>query len=219
MSLVNARLRLGGARFRPTAQPFQLRMHAVLQRLLPFFLRVQVQLLGLQERAVIPFHAERAIFVSAVQFHHFVRDVLQEITIVADHHARKRRVPQNGFKPLNPGKVQMIGGLIEKQDVRRLHQGLGDGQTFAPATRQCRGLRIKIGNSRAAQRLRKARRAFSFGNRRSLQSALNDRANRHTRSKFRNLRDVAQPRSFADRHIPAVRLDAPIQHLQQRRFP
>ncbi len=108
-------------------------MHAVFQRLLPFFLRVQVQLLGLQERAVITFHAECAIFVSAIEFHHLVCDVLQKIAVVADHHARELRIPKNGFEPLNPSEIQVVRGLVEQKNVRRLHQSLGDREPFAPA--------------------------------------------------------------------------------------
>src|SRR6266481_2947150 len=50
------------------------------------------------------------------------------------------------------------------------------------------------------------------------EAALDDGANRHALSKLRNLRDVTEPRALANRHIPAVRLDAADEDLQQRRL-
>jgi hypothetical protein len=41
---------------------------------------------------------------------------------VADHHAGERRVLQKRFQPLNSGKVQVIGGLVEQQNFGRLRQ-------------------------------------------------------------------------------------------------
>ena len=152
MRFINARLGLRSSRLRSPAKPFELGVNAVLQRLLPLFLRVQVQLLGLQECAVISLHAERAILVSAIEFHHLVRDVLQEITVVADHHARECRVLQNGFEPLNPRKIQVVGGLVQEQNVRRLDQGLGNGKALAPTAGERRGVGVKIRKTSAPQR-------------------------------------------------------------------
>ena len=74
---------------------------------------------------------------------------------MADHHARERRVLQNGFEPLNPRKIQVVGGLVQEQNVRRLDQGLGNGKPFAPAAGERRGMRVKIRKTRAPQRFGK----------------------------------------------------------------
>ena len=55
--LIDPRFRFRSPRLRPSAQPINLRMHAILQRLLPVPLRMQIQFLGFQERAVISGHA------------------------------------------------------------------------------------------------------------------------------------------------------------------
>ena len=72
---------------------------------------------------------------------------------MADHDARERRVLKQGFEPLDSGKVQMVGGLVEKQNVGPLHQPLGDPEAFAPATRQGCGGGFKVDKTGAAQRL------------------------------------------------------------------
>src|SRR5258708_6871853 len=197
-------------------QPFELRVNAVLQRLLPFFLRVQVLFLRFKECAVVSAHAQRAILIGPIEFHHFVCDVLQEITVVADHHARERRVLQNGFEPLNPREVQMVRGLVQQKNVRRLDQSFGDGKAFSPAAGERRGVRIKIGKARAAQRFGKARSALGVGTGASFESGFDDGANRPARRKLRNLRYGTESRTLANRHTPAVWLDAADKHPQQR---
>ena len=112
----------------------------------------------------------------------------------------------------------MIGGLVEKQNVRRLDQGFGNRQAFAPAAGERRGLHVKIRKAGAAERLGESRDALRFGNCRAFQRVLDDGANRHAGRKLRNLRDVTESRAFANRHVAAVRFDAADEHFQQRGF-
>ncbi len=44
----------------------------------------------------------------------------------------------------------MIGGFVQEQNVRRLNQRFGNGETFAPAAREGRGVRVKIRKARTA---------------------------------------------------------------------
>ena len=115
---VDARLGLGAAGPGTAAQPFQFRVHAIGEGVLPLSLRVEVLFFLLQKPAVVSFDAEHAVHIDAIEFHHLARNVFQKVAIVADDDARERRVLKQGFKPLNPGKVQMVGGLVEKQNVR-----------------------------------------------------------------------------------------------------
>src|SRR6266513_1392014 len=50
----------------------------VFQGLLPLLLRMQVLFLGLQKLAVISGHAQRSVFISAIDFHHFIGNIFQE---------------------------------------------------------------------------------------------------------------------------------------------
>ena len=106
------------------------------ERVLPLSLRVEVFLLRLQKRAVVSAHAQKTVGVDAVEFDHVVGHIFEKIAIVADHDARERRVLQECFEPLDAREVQMIGRLVEQQDVRLLHEGLGNRQALAPAAGQ-----------------------------------------------------------------------------------
>src|SRR5260370_11247102 len=112
----------------------------------------------------------------------------------------------------------MVGGLVQEQNIRRLHQSFSNREPLAPAARKRRSVCIQIRKARAAKRFRKTRSALRIGNCRAFESFLDDRANRHSRREFRNLRDIAEPRPLANRHVPAVRLDAADKHLEQCRF-
>jgi len=92
VSFIDARLGFGCAGFRSAAQPFEFRVYAVFQRLLAFFLRVQIFFLRFQEGAVVSAHAQRAVFIGAIEFHHFIDDVFQKIAVVAYYDARKSSI-------------------------------------------------------------------------------------------------------------------------------
>ena len=79
---------------RPAPQPFQFRVHTVFEGFLPLLLCVQKRFLGLQKRAVVSLHAQRAIFVNAIELHHLVGHVLQKIAVVTHHYADERLILQ-----------------------------------------------------------------------------------------------------------------------------
>ena len=58
---------------------------------------------------------------------------------MADHYAGERRVRKKCFDPLDAGEVQMIGWLVEQQNVRLLRERGGNRQAFSPAAgkRRC----------------------------------------------------------------------------------
>ena len=54
----------------------------------------------------------------AAQFRHpGDRHVFQKISIVTDHHGRERRVPQQVFQPLDSRQIQVVGGLVQQQNI------------------------------------------------------------------------------------------------------
>ncbi len=130
---IDARFRFGGSGLGAAAQPLDFRVHQIFQRFLALALRVQILLFGFQKSAVVSVHAQIAVLVGAGQFHHRGGHVFQKVAVVADHHARKGRVLQKRFQPLDSGKVQVVGGLVEQQNIRRLHQAFDNRQALAPA--------------------------------------------------------------------------------------
>ena len=80
-------------------------MNAVLERLLPLALCVQVFLFCFEERAVVSADTQKTILIHASKLNHFRRDVFQKIAIVADHDAREWRILQKRFQPINSGEV------------------------------------------------------------------------------------------------------------------
>ena len=137
---------------------------------------------------------------------------------MADHHASERRILQHRFEPLDPGKIQMVGRLVEQKNVRLLHQRRADRQALAPAARQCRRGRFKVRKARAPQRLGDPRSPLRLRNRDLFESLLDHRPDRVLRREFRNLRDEAEARALADRYFPVVRLHAAVKNFEQSRL-
>jgi hypothetical protein len=115
--LIDARLGLSRPCFRSSPQPLDLRVNQVLQGLLPLRLGMEEFLFLLQKGAVIPVHAQQPVGIYPVEFCHIRHHILEKVAVMAYHHAGKRRLLEKIFKPLDSGEVQMIGGLIEQQDV------------------------------------------------------------------------------------------------------
>ena len=137
---------------------------------------------------------------------------------MAHDYAGERRILKDGFEPLNPGKVQMVGGLIEKQNVRPLHQPLGDAEAFAPAAREISGGGFKIHETGAAKRLGGAGRPLHQGDGCSFQCFLHDGSDRLPRRKIGHLCDIAEPAALACRDIAAIRFYATLENLKQSRL-
>src|SRR5438876_6970587 len=97
-------------------------MNAVRQRLLTFTLGVEILFFRLKKVGVIALHSKKPVFVDAGKFNEFGRDIVEQISIVANHDASEGRALQDRFKPFNAGKIQMVRRLVEKQDVGCLNR-------------------------------------------------------------------------------------------------
>src|SRR2546427_833730 len=97
--LLDAPLRLGGARLGTAAEPLDLAPHGVGQRFLIGLLSTQKLVAARQELAVSPVGLEQAIGIDAVQLEHARCHVLQEVAIVAHHEACPRALGQNVLEP------------------------------------------------------------------------------------------------------------------------
>ncbi len=137
---------------------------------------------------------------------------------MADHHAGKRRVLQKRLQPLDSGKIQMVGGLVEQQDVRRLHQPFGDRQAFAPAAGERRRGRSKsVKPARPSVSAMRAARSVWRNVRAIKRRSITDRTV-SLGANSGNLRHAAKPGALADGHFAGVRLHAAVKNLEQRRF-
>ena len=60
-----------------------------------------------------------------VDVHDVGADGVEEVAVVADHNHRALKVQQEVLQPVHRVDVQVVGGLVQQQDVRIAEQGLG----------------------------------------------------------------------------------------------
>ena len=137
---------------------------------------------------------------------------------MADDHAGKRCVPQNGFEPLDAFQVEVVCGLVEQKNIRLLHQSGGDGQPLAPTAGKRISDCIVIFKTGTPEDLRKAPSAFVLRNMRLMKRFFNDRANGFVRLKLRYLCDRTQACAFTQRYVTVIRFDASGENLDQGGF-
>jgi hypothetical protein len=70
--------------------------------------------------------------------------------VVADNDAGKGCILEHRLEPLDSGQVEMIGGFVEHQDVRLLHQRLDNGEPLFPSAGKAAGHDRKSMNPGAA---------------------------------------------------------------------
>jgi hypothetical protein len=119
-----APLVLAGPGPRPALEPFKLDaedgaplLFRALPRLLPFGLTLQKLRVG----AGVLVDAPR------VDLHDRGADGVQKIAVVGDHEEAEGGILEQGFQPFDGIEVEVIGRLVEKQEVCALRQGAGQG--------------------------------------------------------------------------------------------
>ncbi len=110
--------------------------HAIFERVLMFLLRVQMRLFGFEKGAVVPFHAQHAVRIGAIELDHIAGDIFEEVAIVAHDNARELRVLK---QPLRARQFRRDrGGWWARRGAGRPaieRARLGNRETFAPARR------------------------------------------------------------------------------------
>src|SRR5208337_223155 len=119
---------------RSAAEPLDFCVNQILQRLLTPGLRVQEFFFLLQKLAVVAVDAEGAIGINAIELDHVGGDVFEKVAVVADDYAGECRSLQQIFEPGDSGKIEMVGGLVEQENVGMLHQGVDNGVTLLTAS-------------------------------------------------------------------------------------
>ena len=128
---------------------------------------------------------------------------------MADRDVGKGSVSKNALKPLNAGKIEMIGRLVEEQNIRRLHQRFRDAETLAPPTRQFDGRGFKVRKAGFAEGFRHSRRTLFGGDARVFEGLFNDRAHGVAGGKVGNLANIAHAGALARRNSPSSGLTRP----------
>ncbi len=123
-------------------------------------LLAQIHLLLLGE-ALGALHFEGRV-VAAIQTHFLVLDMrdmahhrVEEIAIVGNQQQSAGITLEPVFQPVGGIEIEMIGRLVEQQQIARAHQGLGKIQTDAPATGEFadRPRAIGLAEAQAVQQL------------------------------------------------------------------
>ena len=163
----------------PAAKPRDFVLDEVLQRLLAFALGVEKFFLLFQKRGVAAAGAQEAVRIDAAQFDHLVGDVLEEVAVMADDDGGERCVLQQLLQPCDASEVEMVGRLVEQQNVGLLYQRFGDGQTLPPAAGECRRFLLEVFEAGAAECFAGAGLPFGFRDAAgTLQRGVNHFANR-----------------------------------------
>jgi hypothetical protein len=102
--------------------------------------------------------AEIAFGIAAIQLHHAARDVLQEVPVVADQQQGKAGGREHLFEPQHAFQIEMIGRLVQQQDIGLLDPLAADRQALEPAAgegaRALRGIgKAQLGQHRADPRV------------------------------------------------------------------
>src|SRR5258706_5190736 len=108
-------------------------MNQILERFLTLGLRLQEFFFLLQKVEVAAVNTQRTIGINAIELDHIGRDILQEVAVVAHDDAGKGSLLKQVFEPCDSGEIEMVGRLVEQEDVRMLHQGLDNRETLLPA--------------------------------------------------------------------------------------
>ena len=160
---VDARFGFATAGLGTSAEPFDFGVDAVFEGLLMARLGVHPLLFHFEKVGVGAGDTENSVGIDAGEFGGFVGYVFEEITVVGDDDTGERGLGKKLFEPLDSGKVEVVGGLVEKQNLGGGDQGLSDGEALTPASGE--RLRVSPKSSKPARpRFMQARIALQGGN-------------------------------------------------------
>src|ERR1700675_530561 len=76
---------------------------------------------------------EGTVRINAIELDHVGGDILQKVAIVAHDYAGEGRALKQVFEPGDSEEVEMVGGFVEQENVRMLHQGFDNREPLLPA--------------------------------------------------------------------------------------
>jgi hypothetical protein len=180
---------------------------------------------------------------AALQMQDLVDRALQEVAVVADHDHGARIMREMILEPQRALEVEIVGGLVEQQQVGRCEQGRGQGDAHAPAagelgagTQLVGGGKAEAGEDRGGTAGRRMRidvdeagldlgnpvrigGALGFGEQRvALEIGLEHDGDQALRAVRGFLRQAADPPARRQAHRAVLGRELAADHLEQRRF-
>ena len=150
LRLLDSAAGFGGAGFGAALEPFDFAAHPAGERGL-FATLVLEELLALfEELAVGTVHAEDAAGEGVVELDDAVGGVFEEVAVVGDDEEAETGLREIVFQPFDAVDVEVVGGLVEQEQVGLLDQAAGDGEAFAPAAGQGGGELVAVGEADGA---------------------------------------------------------------------
>jgi hypothetical protein len=200
------------------AQPLSLDLDAVLERILQLGLGFEILGFAFQESGVGTFDAQQAIGIDAVQLHDLGGNIFEEVAVVADQDAGEGGGGQGLFEPGDAGEVEMVGGLVQQQDVGAGHHGLGDGEALAPASAEGRGLGGDVGEADASAGFAQTAFALRFRHAAGFEGAFEHVTDGHAGREGRLLAHIADARTLSGGDVAGVGVFFSGEHSEQRRL-
>ena len=136
LGLVDPRLGLARAGAGLAREPVELAAHAVPERLLVGGLAGEQLVLLLEVAAVAAAHVEEARGEGAVQLDHAPGDGFEEVAVVAHRDEGLGLARQQLLEPEDAVDVEVVGGLVEQQQLGLAHELARDGEPLLPAARE-----------------------------------------------------------------------------------
>ena len=144
---VEARLALGLTRARRHADPLELALQRLLTLALGLLLLGQPLLLLVEPRGVVALPRDA---LAAIELENPLGRVVEEVAVVRHRHHGALVFLEEPFEPRHRLGVEVVRGLVEQQQVRRLEQQPAERHAAALAARQRRDVGLR---RRAAQRV------------------------------------------------------------------
>jgi hypothetical protein len=100
----------------------------------PFFLPLQLAALAFETRVIAAPEGELGL----IEMQDMVGHLVQEIAVMADDQDRRGIMGEIVDQPERAFEIEIVGGLVEQQNVRRRKEHGGEGHAHAPAPRKFR---------------------------------------------------------------------------------
>ena len=149
---------------------------------------------------------------AAIEPDRLARQVREETPVVADDDQRGAPPVELAFQPFDGGEIEMVGRLVQQQDVRRRRQHAGERGTPRLAAGEA-GRILFAAQTELAQEM--ARHVGVIARR---QAGLDIGKRAGKAREVRLLRQIAHQRARLHEHRAAVRLDQTGRDLEQSRF-
>ncbi len=135
-----AGLALGLARARRHPDPLELTRQCLLPLALGLLFLRQPVLLLLEPRRVVPLPGNA---LAAVEFQNPLGGVVEEVPVVRHGHDRALVFLEEALQPCHRLGVEVVGRLVQQQQIRRLQQQTAQGHATSFAARQGRDIRVR----------------------------------------------------------------------------